>query len=278
MGYKTNDRPGQSIGINTGHLERVAVADLKRNPSDARHISKQDRARAELYVARYSDRPLPVMTDGQNHVLVGQVFVEAARKLRISHLLVVRQHGLDPTENLLFSTAANQLLTLGSWDADLMDKALREFESTIPDFSGALLGFAPGELDRIVGSAGPNDDANAVPEPAANAISRLGSCWQAGPHRILCGDSTTEDPLRLMDGRFADVAIVDPPFGCKIQGFVSKGSRHREFVEGSGDKSDLDLLEFFRRLCVPLERALKPRGLAYLSQRNVRFCPHSSRS
>jgi len=39
---------------------------------------------------------------------------------------------------------------------------------------------------------------------------------------------------QLMGGQDAAHVITDPPFGCKIDGFVSAKGKHREFVEGSG--------------------------------------------
>lgn len=249
---------------NTGAIVRVAVADLKCDPRDPHRVKDKEGERADGFVIRYRDRTLPVMFNLENHVLTGWIFVEAARRQGLTHIWAVQQHDLSDADALLFSVAANKLLSLGEWDGLTMDRALRAFEASIPDFSSALIGYAPGELDRIIGLVG-GASVDAVPRKEVRAVSKLGSTWIADRHRIACADATQMTAVAaLMSGSLAAASIVDPPYGCKVNGFVSRAGLHREFVEGSGEKSKAELLAFFQSLCATLEGAVALGALVYL--------------
>lgn len=46
---------------------------------------------------------------------------------------------------------------------------------------------------------------------------KKGEIWQLGKHRIMCGDSSSqEDVKKLMDGELADMVFTDPPYGVAI--------------------------------------------------------------
>jgi DNA modification methylase len=50
-----------------------------------------------------------------------------------------------------------------------------------------------------------------------------GHVWTAGPHRIMCGDSTSDrDVERLMDGNKAEMVFTDPPYGVEYESASGK--------------------------------------------------------
>jgi DNA modification methylase len=58
------------------------------------------------------------------------------------------------------------------------------------------------------------DDFDAT--PPEEPITVLGDLYEIGEHRLLCGDSTDSDQVaKLMDGKKADMAHNDPPYGMK---------------------------------------------------------------
>ena len=60
-------------------------------------------------------------------------------------------------------------------------------------------------------------DADAVPEPPEEPITKTGDLWLLGEHRLLCGDSTkAEDVERLLDGRKPFIMVTDPPYGVGL--------------------------------------------------------------
>jgi len=258
-----NEIPG--LGDNLSAAVEIRVNDLPAFPGHPWKISKADIDRAKPIVARYGDRVLPVLVDDENHVMSGEIFIEATRLQGRKTIRVIRQSGLSSAESLMLGTAITKLQTLGGWDGAAMEAALREFEEFIEDFSASLIGFAPGELDRIIGAASGGVEADRIPAIQPLPVSRPGTVWKCGNHMVVCGDATDPEAIQaLLAGEQVSVALCDPPFGCKIDGFVSKKGRHREFVQASGEMDDDALLDFFGKFCRAMATALAPGALVYL--------------
>lgn len=60
------------------------------------------------------------------------------------------------------------------------------------------------------------DNSDVNPENVDVFVSR-GQVWQLGKHRLMCGDSTSDDDIAtLRDGELADMVFTDPPYGVSI--------------------------------------------------------------
>lgn len=253
------------LGDNSSALINAKVARLKPLPGHPWILSEPEIAKAKPFVARHGERALPVIIDDDGQVISGAVFVEAARALGLKTIRVILQSGLSQTEALFIGTAVTRIQTLGSWDGKAMEAALREFEAQIEDFSSSLIAFAPGELDKLIGASSFGDAGDKLPMLQAKAVSWPGVLWHCGDHHVLCGDATDEEAIKaLLAGEKVSVALCDPPFGCKVDGFVAKKGRHREFVQASGDMSEEELRDFFRSFCRAMAGVVKPGGLIYL--------------
>lgn len=65
--------------------------------------------------------------------------------------------------------------------------------------------------------------------------------WELGPHRVICGDSTSEDTLENLFGcARADMVFSDPPYGVSYQ-----STKDQRVI---GDCSHASLILAFRRL------------------------------
>ena len=254
-------------GHNSSAIEEVAVGDLIIDALDPWKQKAEDVERAVPFVKRYGDdHVVPIMIDADNRVVLGAAFVEAAKKAGVNRLRVVRQAFPDATERKLFSVAGTKILSTGSWDGDALAKAVLEFEKAIEDFSHDLIAFPPGMLDKLIGGGISSAGADDLPvTKTLEAVSSVGRLWLARQHRVMCGDATDASALAiLMMGQMAAAACADPPFGCKVDGFVATKGKHREFVQASGEMSDPELLAFFGRLCRALAAILRPGALVYL--------------
>ena len=57
-------------------------------------------------------------------------------------------------------------------------------------------------------------DPDEAPEPPADPVSRTGDVWLLGPHRLLCGDSTSADDVKTVLGSVRPhLMVTDPPYG-----------------------------------------------------------------
>lgn len=264
---ETNLPGSRRTGLNSSTIEEVDVGALIVDPLDPWKQKTEDVERAIPFVKRYgADHVLPILVDTDNNVVMGTAFVEAAKKAGIKRLRVVRQAFHDASERKLFSVAGTRILSTGFWDGDALAKVVLEFEKSIEDFSHDLIAFPPGVLDKLIGGSISKSGADDLPViKTPEAVSSIGRVWLAGQHRIMCADATDASALKvLMMGQVAAAACVDPPFGCPVDGFVSSKGKHREFVQASGEMSEPELLDFFRRLCRARADILRPGALVYL--------------
>jgi DNA modification methylase len=92
------------------------------------------------------------------------------------------------------------------------------------DFDLSLIGFSDDELADLlpeVEELAPEElgDADAVPEPPEDPVSKPGDVWLLGKHRVMCGDSTSLTEVeQLMHGKKADMVFTDPPYGVAYEG------------------------------------------------------------
>ena len=89
-----------------------------------------------------------------------------------------------------------------------------------------LLGFDERKLQQLLdtlvkplGLADPDD----VPPLPEEPVTQPGDLYQLGPHRLLCGDATSqEDVTRVMGGELAACVWTDPPYGVEYEGGTKK--------------------------------------------------------
>lgn len=118
--------------------------------------------------------------------------------------------------------ADNRLTEVGGWDDS-------ELAATLADLSesenGALegLGWEDDEVDSLVaaweddqlGEVEEDEGPTAVPD---DPESERGEVYELGRHRLLCGDSTSEDDVRrALDGEEAALVFTDPPYGVSYE-------------------------------------------------------------
>ena len=161
----------------------------------------------------------PILLDENSGVIAGHGRIMAAKKLGIEEVPTITLTGLSEAQIKAYIIADNKLALNAGWDEELLKveiEALQEMEFDID-----LLGFSIDELDDLgIGDIEldlDTDKADEVPELEENPVIKLGDLIELGhnyQHRLLCGDSTSEDDVkRLMDGKKADMVFTDPPYG-----------------------------------------------------------------
>ncbi len=118
----------------------------------------------------------------------------------------------DMAQKALAVTLNNQQIT-GYFTAALLP-ILEDLRNQMPmDYLNLRLaelrdGLEEFEVEKT-GKTLPDD----IPEPPKETITKKGDLWILGDHRLLCGDSTSdEDVSRLMDGQKASLFATDPPY------------------------------------------------------------------
>lgn len=116
--------------------------------------------------------------------------------------------GLTEEQKRKYRLLDNKTAEFADWDLDLLAEELDGL-----DFDGFDFGF---DLDDELPSA---TDDDYEPEPPAEPKAKRGDIYQLGRHRLMCGDSTSqEDVNKLMDGQKADLLLTDPPYNVDYTG------------------------------------------------------------
>ena len=179
----------------------------------------------------------PIIVDEQNIVLVGHGRLAAALKLGLDKVPVLQVLGLTEAKKKAYRILDNKLQNDSEWDFNNLELELAHLED---------LGFElePWGLDELLPKGDEpevyeDDGGGALPD---EPYIKRGDVIELGPHRVMCGDSTSaEDVGELLNKGTPEMVFTDPPYGVSYSGghFHSgdvKIKRSREALEN--DESD----------------------------------------
>lgn len=175
----------------------------------------------------------PVAVDGEGMILCGHGRVMAAKKLRMAEVPTVCLSHLSDTQVKAYILADNKLALNAGWDNDMLKVELEDLKDS--DFDLNLTGFSDEELkDILVEDPTEVQEDNFDSEPPEVAKSQLGDIWTMGEHRLMCGDSTSENDVKcLMQGDLASLVFTDPPYGMKkeTEGVLNDNLNYEDLLE-----------------------------------------------
>lgn len=190
---------------------------------------------------------LPVAIDGDNRVVTGAHLVEAARRLKLEEIPVIRVSHLTAAQIQTLRIAHDRIAEEGVWNHEALAEEFRDLLLKLPDFDLALTGFEVPEIDSILNPIEDDADEGLTAWDEGNATTKLGDIYILGDHRLYCGDATKPESYQfLMGAEKAQVAFTDAPYNVKIDGHVCNSGKikHREFLEGAGEMTSSRFTEF----------------------------------
>jgi 16S rRNA G966 N2-methylase RsmD len=227
----------------------ASISDLRSDHKNARKRTDRSATLIEESLKRYG-AARSVVIDEDNRILAGNGTVDAAKRAGISkvrvietegdEIIAVKRTGLTEDQKIGLALADNRTSDLSEWDKEMLHQLSEEHDIT-PWFEAEDLAEIMGEVEVIPAEG--LTDADDVPEPPADPITKPGDLWILGNHRLLCGDSTDVLAVkRLMDGKKAQTFFIDPPYGDNVGGleFQSGVVKRASFI--ANDK-EIDWLE-----------------------------------
>jgi site-specific DNA-methyltransferase (adenine-specific) len=206
----------------------------------------------------------PLICDDELNLAAGHTRLEAAKRLGMTEVPVVRVPGLTGSKFSGFAIADNRTAEIAEWDQDLLKSIVAELNLD-SDFDLGALGFDDMELTKLLDASieeaeKDEDDAPPLPE---EAVSQLGDLYILGEHRLYCGDSTDpESYRRLLAGEKIDCTVTDPPYGVKYQ---SRGEKREQWGMIKNDDLSADALEqFLFKVFTNIAGASRPGATSYI--------------
>jgi site-specific DNA-methyltransferase (adenine-specific) len=215
----------------------------------------------------------PILVASDDGIIAGHGRLQAARELAMDTVPVVVLDHLTPAQRRAYVLADNKLALNAGWDDAVLVGELQALQ--MEEFDLSLLGWSDDELAGLlpeVEELPPEDaDADAVPEPPAEPITKPGDVWLLGKHRVMCGDSTSIDAVeQLMDGGKADLLLTDPPYNVALgmdetPEEAKKRNRRTDGLTIQNDSmGDEDFRQFLRDVYSAADAAMKPGAVFYI--------------
>ena len=155
----------------------------------------------------------PLLIDEKDNIIAGHGRLLASKKLKMEQVPCIVLSGLTEAQKKAYIIADNKMALNAGWDEELLKLELENLKEL--DFDLELTGFNVDELDDIFQVQEEQevieDDFDI--EPPEEPKAKLGDIYQLVNHRLMCGDSTSEeDVAKLMNGTKADMVFTDPPY------------------------------------------------------------------
>ncbi len=161
----------------------------------------------------------PIVVDEQGVIIVGHTRLKAALKLGITKIPVHVATGLNPEQIRAYRISDNQSASIATWDYNLLADEIKALEQA--EFDIDALHFSPEEMAEIMSQGTPGGgqtEADEIPAPPPNPVTKPGDVWNLGTHRLMCGDSSLPSDLdNLLGGCTIDLVNTDPPYNVKVE-------------------------------------------------------------
>lgn len=148
------------------------------------------------------------------HLIDGHLRVDLALEQREPSVEVLYVE-LTEAEERVALASLDPIGALAETDVDILAGLLDGITVADDDLAAFLESMRPQDPDAEKPG---NTDPDQVPDLQPAAITRPGDTWILGPHRLMCGDSTSIDAVaRLADGEI-DLIWTDPPYNVAYEG------------------------------------------------------------
>ena len=130
----------------------VKIWPLDRLVAYSRNPRKNDQAVDRMCASiREFGFKIPCLVRGDGEVVDGHLRLEAARKLGITEIPVIRCDEWTPAQVKAFRLLVNRSVTWANWDEDLLALEIKELQGF--EFNLELTGFDVPEIDNLIGGS-----------------------------------------------------------------------------------------------------------------------------
>jgi DNA modification methylase len=228
MSSTTTDRPPWANRI-VAHGEEPPD-DLLPNPRNWRVHSAAQQGALSQVLGEVGLVQSVIVNRTTGHLIDGHLRIELAKAQGQPAVPVVYVELSDEEERIVLASL-DPIGAMASVDREKLAELLSGIAN--PDLAELLDAVARANRIALDLGVGGLTDPDEVPEVPQEPITRPGDLWLLGPHRLLCGDSTKDEDVKLlMDGKRASLMATDPPYLVDYQGGAHPASEANQGAPG----------------------------------------------
>ena len=205
-------------------IEYVDINSIKPYKKNAKLHPKEQIEQIKKSIEEFGNNdPIAIWKD---EIVEGHGRLIALKELGYKEIPIIRLDHLTDEERKAYTLVHNKLTMNSDFDLDILQEELDNFDTIDMSDFGFDIDLDIEEEKEII-----EDEVPDVPEEPK---AKLGDIYQLGNHRLMCGDSTSEeDVAKLMNGVKADMVFTDPPYGMNLDTDFS-GMKSKIFKGGNG--------------------------------------------
>lgn len=228
----------QTLKTEKRKLNELVAADYNPRKALTPEDSEYQKIKRSIEEFGYVD---PIIINEDGTIIGGHQRCTVLKDLGYEEVDVVVV-SLDKQREKALNIALNKIT--GEWDELKLKDLLLDLD--LGDYDISLTGFEQEDLAELVDNLAVEHEAmdddfdgEAVLEDIVEPKTKLGDVWKLGRHRLMCGDSTSqEDVATLMKGEMADLIITDPPYNVNygdkaemLDTYLQKGHRNNSRIK-----------------------------------------------
>ncbi len=251
-------------------ISDIKLSDIKPAPYNPREISNEALSGLRHSLEKFGYVDLMVVNKRNMRVISGHQrykILQAEGVETVTAILV----DVDEIQEQAMNVTLNNQEIAGYWTAALIPLLERLRNEAADDYLNLRLK----NLRDAVGDMGvenmgdgktlPDD----IPEPPKETITKKGDLWILGDHRLLCGDSTSdEDVARIMNGEKASLFATDPPYCVDYTG-ANRPTGGKDWSDVYHEVDIPDAKEFMKKFYSV--------GLKYVKEHTAFYLWHASK-
>lgn len=179
----------------------------------------------------------PIIVDKDFIIIAGHTRLKASQKLGLKEVPVIVAEDLTPDQANALRLADNKTSELAKWDKKLLDEELRKIDWEALNIQMTDLGFNDifaSDFQEVI-----DDEFDEGQYLTDEPYSIQGDVYLLGNHRVMCGDSTDPEQVKvLMNEKQADMVFTDPPYNVNYEGSDGQSIQNDDM----GDKEFYDFL------------------------------------
>lgn len=169
---------------------------------------------------------------------------------------------VDKTKEKALNIALNKIT--GEWDTESLAVLLSELDKE--SYNIELTGFDWDEAEKLLKTLGKDDnsaDDEYEMEVPENPISKRSDVWLLGRHRLMCGDSTLSEDIKVLtEGKTVEMVFTDPPWNVNY-GATDHPSWKSRTIQNDCMSTE-DFKEFMEKSFARMAEVMVVGGMAYV--------------